>query len=83
MRKLLALITLVLTILACSAQPKKILVLTECGGQHGPFTDAAIEWLRAQGQKNGFYIYDKSPRLFESEDFCKLFLNSINYSSHK
>lgn len=41
---------------ACTSGEDKILVLTERGGQHGPFTDAALEWLAQHGQENGYTI---------------------------
>lgn len=34
----------------------KVLVLTECGGQHGGFTDAGLRWLAAEGAKGNFSI---------------------------
>lgn len=41
---------------ACTSGEDKVLVLTERGGQHGPFTDAALEWLAQHGQENGYTI---------------------------
>lgn len=37
-------------------EPAKVLVLTERGGQHGPFTDAGIEWLNAKAQEMNFEL---------------------------
>lgn len=56
MKRLSCFILVLMTLLPCTAQTKSILVLTERGGQHGPFTDTALEWLRAQGEKNCFSI---------------------------
>lgn len=41
---------------SCSTEQKQILVLTERGGQHGPFTDAALEWLIKDGDSQGYRI---------------------------
>ncbi len=35
-------------------EPLKILVLTERGGQHGGFTDAALKWLDTFSKENNF-----------------------------
>ncbi len=35
---------------------KRVLVLSEGGGQHGPFTQAAMEWLHKQGREKNFAI---------------------------
>ncbi|MGM9736985.1 MAG: ThuA domain-containing protein [Candidatus Cryptobacteroides sp.] len=35
---------------------KQVLVLTERGGQHGSFTDAAMLWLEEEGKRQGFNI---------------------------
>lgn len=34
----------------------KVLLLTERGGQHGPFTDAAIEWLKKESEAKGYTV---------------------------
>lgn len=39
---------------AGAAQPFKVLVLSEGGGQHGPFTDAGMKWLTEQSGTLGF-----------------------------
>lgn len=33
-----------------------VLVLTERGGQHGPFTDAALQWLETQSKADNFTV---------------------------
>lgn len=38
------------------ADKKHVLVLNEGGGQHGPFTKAAMEWLYQQARDKGFAI---------------------------
>lgn len=35
---------------------RKVLVLNEGGGQHGPFTAAAMTWLRAYAARHGFAV---------------------------
>ncbi|GHV55973.1 hypothetical protein FACS1894182_01570 [Bacteroidia bacterium] len=48
-------ITLVFCGTALMADPAyKVLVLTERGGQHGPFTDAALKWLQGQSKELNF-----------------------------
>jgi len=56
MKKLILTIALAVAMAAagCAKDPYKVLVLTERGGQHGPFTDAGLEWLRAQQAELGF-----------------------------
>lgn len=49
---------------------RKILVLTERGGQHGPFTDAGLEWLRALEGVEVTEINDTSP---VDDDFLSRF----------
>ena len=41
---------------SCAAPVDKVLVLTERGGLHGPFTDRGLEWLAALGEANNFTI---------------------------
>lgn len=38
------------------APKKHVLVLNEGGGQHGPFTKAAMQWLRQQGRENNYAV---------------------------
>ena len=42
--------------MTCVAAEKNVLILTERGGQHGPFTDAAIEWLEDLSAQEGFTL---------------------------
>lgn len=35
---------------------KRVLVINEGGGQHGPFTKAAMEWLQTYGKDNDFAV---------------------------
>lgn len=41
---------------SCSKPVDQVLVLTERGGLHGPFTDRGLEWLAELGAKNNFTI---------------------------
>ncbi len=51
-----------------SAQPYKILVLTERGGQHGGFTDAGLKWLDEQSAPMGFEVTEiNNTRLINDE----------------
>jgi len=34
----------------------RVLVLTERGGQHGPFTETALVWLAQTAEQNGFSV---------------------------
>lgn len=59
---------------ACSPEQNDILVLTERGGQHGPFTDSALEWLRANGEENGYTITE----INTAEPICREFLERFD-----
>ena len=48
--------TVIIAVTSCSPRQDNILVLTERGGQHGPFTDAALEWLADEAAENGYAI---------------------------
>ena len=54
-------------------QPAKqnVLVLNEGGGQHGPFTKKAMEWLHEQADQQGFAITELRNANAITEDFLK------------
>ena len=52
----LILTAFIIAITSCSPKQDEILVLTERGGQHGPFTDAALEWLAKEAAENGIIV---------------------------
>lgn len=56
MKKIFTLLLLIIVSIHCSnAQDKfKVLVLTERGGQHGSFTDEALNWLITFSKENNF-----------------------------
>lgn len=54
--KRLIILVLALVSMTCAAAEKNVLILTERGGQHGPFTDAAIEWLADLSAREGFSL---------------------------
>lgn len=58
---------------ACAPEETKVLVLNEGGGQHGPFTDATMEWLRAEGQKFGFTVTEIHDTELITKDYLKDF----------
>lgn len=53
------------------AGKKNVLVLTEHAGQHGPFTDAALIWLRSQGLAKDFVITEINNSYPVSKDFLE------------
>jgi len=60
-------------IAACSPKQSEVLVLTERGGQHGPFTDAALEWLEANGVENGYAVTEINTAAPITKDFLERF----------
>ncbi len=58
MKKLFIVLALAVATGCTAKDPYKVLVLTERGGQHGPFTDAGIEWLEEQQSLLGFEIVE-------------------------
>jgi uncharacterized protein len=68
------------------AQPKvKVLVLTETGGQHGAFVEAAKTWLKKFGDDQGFefdYLHETDPINRESLGKYKLFLQ-LNFPPYR
>lgn len=58
---------------ACSPKETKVLVLNEGGGQHGPFTEAAMEWIRAEGEKFGFTVTEIHDTELITKDYLKDF----------
>jgi type 1 glutamine amidotransferase len=54
---ILCLILIFISVPTNAAQPEfRVLVLTERGGQHGGFTDAALTWLKDFSEKNHFTL---------------------------
>ncbi len=49
----------------------KILVLNEGGGQHGPFTAVAMEWIRSYAAENGFVVTELRNANPITEDFLR------------
>lgn len=73
--KALQILAALVTVLAASCTPKQneILVLTERGGQHGPFTDAALQWLADEGAENGYTITEINTAAPITKDFLERF----------
>lgn len=53
---------------------RKVLVLTERGGQHGPFTDAGLKWLAEEGGKQGFSVTE----INNANPITEAFLSQFN-----
>jgi type 1 glutamine amidotransferase len=58
----------------CNAGTLKLLVLTERGGQHGGFTDAALEWLKEQSVTMQFEYIE----INDTKQINDKFLSQIN-----
>lgn len=52
---------------------KKVLVLTERGGQHGSFTDAGLAWLKNEGKQMGFSLTEINNAQPITKEFLKAF----------
>jgi chitinase len=76
MKKLIVILTLAAMFAGCRAraeEPYRLLVLTERGGQHGPFTDAGLEWLTRQQSVLGFELTEINDTKQISEQFLSQF----------
>ena len=65
--------TVIIAVTSCSPRQDNILVLTERGGQHGPFTDAALEWLADEAAENGYAITEINTAAPITKDFLEKF----------
>lgn len=54
-----------------SGKPFKVLVLTERGGLHGPFTDSGLKWLEEQGKTMNFTITEINNTKPITEEYLK------------
>lgn len=65
--------TVIIAVTSCSPRQDDILVLTERGGQHGPFTDAALEWLADEAAEKGYAITEINTAAPITKDFLEKF----------
>lgn len=56
MKRIIALIALLVSLVSCNAAQKNVLVLTERGGLHENFVAAGLDWLYALGEQEGFTV---------------------------
>ncbi len=67
----------ILLLLSLSVKPAapdfKVLVLTERGGQHGGFTDAALAWLEDFGKASGFTFTEVNNTELIDKDFLSAY----------
>lgn len=54
-----------------STPQRHVLVISEGAGQHGPFTKAAMEWLRNYGEENNFSITEINRATPITEEYLK------------
>lgn len=71
--KTLAIALAALMAVGCAAPKDQVLVLTERGGLHGPFTDRGLEWLAQLGEQNNFTITELNDARVINKEYLKQF----------